>query len=448
MEFMNTQDKRAAHQERCVSDMAKQVGKLAKAVEGLCSALGPAVRDGINHTLGPQVREVHTVAAEVRRAAEDINHAAATLRRQPGGGDGGASLSLSGAQGQQDAHALTTALVPQIEAIVLQAFEGKQLVANAMAAVASMSRDGGNGGEPQPQPQKPARKPMSPPKLPPLQQELQLQRQQQSPQRHVRGRSSEAGESVSPGDAAGKKGTTPHQMQQKQWEEETRAQQQRTHEERHRQLHLEQHQQQQRGGGGVGPRAPVNLSEEEVKKIHSAVRWNKPLGELAAIVAGPDQANCVDPKNGNRPLHIAAQNGFVHVCKLLIAKGADVNAVNHKNNTALHMALGYDYVDCASFLYDSGADRTIVNSEGHAAKNGLEGDKGQDGYLSPVSELREARTVGESLAAIRRIASEGYGDKAELARVGLIMKKSFPDSWTQQVQAAFQDLMMSLPREK
>ena len=32
-------------------DMAKQVGKLAKAVEGLCVALGPAVKDSINNTM-------------------------------------------------------------------------------------------------------------------------------------------------------------------------------------------------------------------------------------------------------------------------------------------------------------------------------------------------------------------------------------------------------------
>ena len=67
-----------------------------------------------------------------------------------------------------------------------------------------------------------------------------------------------------------------------------------------------------------------------MKKIHSAIRWNKPLGELAALIASMDQANCKDPRNGNRALHIAAQNGFTPVCKLLIAKGAEVNAVNMK----------------------------------------------------------------------------------------------------------------------
>ena len=46
-----TQDRRSAQTEKCISDMSKQVGKLAKAVEGLCTALGPAMRDSIKNEL-------------------------------------------------------------------------------------------------------------------------------------------------------------------------------------------------------------------------------------------------------------------------------------------------------------------------------------------------------------------------------------------------------------
>ena len=73
VEFMQTQDKRSAHQEKCISDISTQVGKLAKAVEGLCGALGPAMRDSIDGTLGPQVRELRDVAHDVRRAAGDLS---------------------------------------------------------------------------------------------------------------------------------------------------------------------------------------------------------------------------------------------------------------------------------------------------------------------------------------------------------------------------------------
>ena len=110
------------------------------------------------------------------------------------------------------------------------------------------------------------------------------------------------------------------------------------------------------------------------------------------------------------------------------------------------MALGYDYDECAEFLYSSGADGTIVNSEGHAAKNGLEGDKGPDGFVAPLAELREARTPEESLKALERIKTEGLGndDKAGLVQCGMLKKKNFPESWTPQVQDAFKDLIMSM----
>ena len=83
VEFMQTQDKRSAHQERCIGDMSKQLDKLAKAVETLCGALGPAMRDSINGTLGPQMSDLRDIAAETRRAASDLNAAAAIARTQP-----------------------------------------------------------------------------------------------------------------------------------------------------------------------------------------------------------------------------------------------------------------------------------------------------------------------------------------------------------------------------
>jgi hypothetical protein len=199
-----------------------------------------------------------------------------------------------------------------------------------------------------------------------------------------------------------------------------------------------------------GAKAPaVNsraLSEDETKKIHSAIRWNKPLGELASLVTDAERANCEDPRNGNRPIHIAAQNGFTPICKLLVAKGAEIDAVNAKGNTGLHMALGYDYDECADFLVSCGADPLIANAEGHAAKNGLEGDKGPDGYVAPLAELRDARAPEESAAALERIAKEGLGDadKAALVQCGLLKKKNFPESWPPNVQDAFRRLMMQM----
>ena len=58
-----TQDRRSAQTEKCISDMSKQVGKLAKAVEGLCGALGPAMKDSIKNELGPKMQDMKDVVS-------------------------------------------------------------------------------------------------------------------------------------------------------------------------------------------------------------------------------------------------------------------------------------------------------------------------------------------------------------------------------------------------
>ncbi len=79
MEFMVTQDRRSAQTEKCISDMSKQVGKLAKAVEGLCGALGPAMKDSIKNELGPKMQDMKDVVSDVRRAAVDLSQAASLV---------------------------------------------------------------------------------------------------------------------------------------------------------------------------------------------------------------------------------------------------------------------------------------------------------------------------------------------------------------------------------
>ena len=48
---------------------------------------------------------------------------------------------------------------------------------------------------------------------------------------------------------------------------------------------------------------------------------------------------------GARPVHIAAQNDFVHLLKFLVSHGAYVNAQNNNGNTPMHMA-----VECVDLL--------------------------------------------------------------------------------------------------
>lgn len=50
--------------------------------------------------------------------------------------------------------------------------------------------------------------------------------------------------------------------------------------------------------------------------------------------------------------------------KLLLSRGADVNAMNNGGQTALHMAVSYDIDDVRDYLLSKGADDSIKNEAG------------------------------------------------------------------------------------
>ncbi len=455
VEFMQTQDKRSAHQERCIGDMSKQLSKLAKAVETLCGALGPAMRDSIASTLGPQMSNLREIAVETRRAASDLNAVAAVARAQPPpsaayyppqlqspGSPLGGPVPLgvpAGAAARRDAALLATALAPEIEHIVAEAIERGMSLAES-----------GEHQREQPRRYREASFVETPLRREPRGESV---REQTFASAREPGRDSPPKrEPIQTSEREKAKAKTEF------WEKTEQRNEQKKREERELREEDEKREREEREAAAQKKETETNkqrlkpkinsraLSEDETKKIHSAIRWNKPLGEIASLITDAERANCEDPRNGNRPIHIASQNGFTGIVKLLIAKDAEIDAVNAKGNTGLHMALGYDYDECADFLVSVGADLMVQNSEGHFAKNGLEGDKGPDGYVAPLAELREARTPEESEAALKRIAKEGLGDadKSQLVQCGLLKKKNFPESWPLQIQDAFRRLMMSM----
>jgi len=68
---------------------------------------------------------------------------------------------------------------------------------------------------------------------------------------------------------------------------------------------------------------------------------------------------------GHSMLQEAAQHGAVDVCRVLLAKRADINAVDGSNTTALTSCiLGGDYGEIVSKLLDAKADVTIATQDG------------------------------------------------------------------------------------
>jgi ankyrin repeat protein len=187
------------------------------------------------------------------------------------------------------------------------------------------------------------------------------------------------------------------------------------------------------------PTPEVN-KEVNFKPIHSAIRWNKPILEIEALLTSSSAVNCPDSSNGNCPIHIAAQNGHSDIIRLLISKKADLNVKNAKGNTGIHMAVGYDYFEVAKMLISAGADENMLNDLGIPANLGLEGDKAM-GIAALVSaetaeDVEEAFTLCEAkLANLNKI---------NFVSAGLKAKKGLGGFWTAEHQSIFKSITSRL----
>jgi hypothetical protein len=175
---------------------------------------------------------------------------------------------------------------------------------------------------------------------------------------------------------------------------------------------------------GVSEPNTGQVDEAYTKKVHSAIRWVKPIEEVDALIVNSAQANCKDPGNGNHPIHIAAQNGHREYVILLKGKGADLNAQNKGGNTALHMSLQYGYWWTAKWLIDNGADVSTTNGEGNAASAGIEGSVSIDGHIPALSDAKDAKEIEEALDMLAADKEKGVEfDKAALVQAGMGSKK-------------------------
>lgn len=65
---------------------------------------------------------------------------------------------------------------------------------------------------------------------------------------------------------------------------------------------------------------------------------------------------------------MAASRGHVNLCRLLLAAGANKNAVDEDENTALHLTVEAGHMTCIIFLIkEAGIDHTKKNKFGYIA---------------------------------------------------------------------------------
>jgi ankyrin repeat protein len=178
----------------------------------------------------------------------------------------------------------------------------------------------------------------------------------------------------------------------------------------------------------------------DFKPIHSAVRWNNSYEEVNQVLETPEAVNSRDHGNGNRPIHIAAQNGHMDLVKLLIDREADLDAKNKKGNTALHMAVEYDYYESCQLLIEAGASTTIENDDGHPAIKGIEGEKSL-----AVVQLLSAKITEDAIDSLTKCLENLENiEKASFVQAGLKVKKTMGAQWTDEAQSLFKQVLSKL----
>jgi len=98
--------------------------------------------------------------------------------------------------------------------------------------------------------------------------------------------------------------------------------------------------------------------------IHEVIDQGDSAAVAAMLDADPALLGDRQP-NGRTPLHNAAYTGKLGIAKLLIGRGADVNAMTGTGSTPLHGATLYGHEAVVRLLVDKGANVNAANQAGY-----------------------------------------------------------------------------------
>lgn len=97
--------------------------------------------------------------------------------------------------------------------------------------------------------------------------------------------------------------------------------------------------------------------------LHAHARANN----ISALEACLDaDRGCIGQQDGdgNTPLHAAVQTNSKRAVKLLLRRGAALDAANHRGQTALHFCFALGHHELGEYLISKGADASLLNGAG------------------------------------------------------------------------------------
>jgi ankyrin repeat protein len=121
-----------------------------------------------------------------------------------------------------------------------------------------------------------------------------------------------------------------------------------------------------------GPGLATAWSEDGFTPLHFAAFFGHPAAAKLLVDRGAD----LEARSTNTqfaldaaPLHSASAAGQLQVCEVLLDAGADVNAVQHGGYTALLDAAANRNEELVEFLLERGADRTARLDDGRGLED-------------------------------------------------------------------------------
>jgi ankyrin repeat protein len=101
-------------------------------------------------------------------------------------------------------------------------------------------------------------------------------------------------------------------------------------------------------------------TEDQNQTLRSVSRYGQ-YDLVAELLRRPDiEVDSKNPENGCTALHLACEAGHLEVVKLLVERGANVNALNDLSETPAFLAAEWGHVPVLTFLHHNGADLALA----------------------------------------------------------------------------------------